>query len=180
MKRPFFNAITTSAIALSSVLWATGATADTVWQWSYSGTGISASGAMTTSDTLDANGFHQILSVSGKRNGDVITGLFTTGSAIPGNEPYAIDNLIKVGSSGQITSEGFGYTLASGAHANPYFADFLAPQAYYEVFTQGTTFIGEAAVVFSASPVPESSTAVLLMAGLGGLALFGLGRRTTV
>ena len=180
MNRPFLKTIATCAIALSSVGWVAKAAANTVWQWSYSGSGIDASGSLTTSDTHDANGFYQILSIAGNRNGDAITGLYPTGTAIPGNEPYAIDNLIKIGSSGQITSEGFGYTLASGAHANPYFADWLLPPAYSEVFTQGTTFISELPVTFSAAPVPEPSAALLLIAGLGGFAVFGVRRRTAV
>jgi hypothetical protein len=104
------------------------------------------------------------------RNGDAITGLVPAGTAIPGNEPYAVYNLIKLGGSGQISGEGFGYSLASGAYANPYFADFLSPPAYTEVFTEGAVFT-ELPIGFSAAPVPEPSPTTFVLAGLGALAL---------
>jgi hypothetical protein len=178
MKHSFLRAIAIGSLALCGSLAVTEASANTIWQWSYSGTGIDAKGILTASDTADSNGYYPILSISGKRNGDTISGLYPTGTAIPGNEPYAIDNLIKVGSSGQLTSEGFGYTLASGAHANPYFADFLFPQVYVEVFTQGSNF-SEPTIVFSASQVPEASTAALSILGLAALAAVATGRRAS-
>jgi hypothetical protein len=144
------------------------AVADTTWNWSYTGTNINASGTFTTTDTADASGFHQITAITGSRNGDAITGLYPTGMAIPGNEPFALDNLIRVGSQGQITVHGFGFATASGAHANPYFADFLSPPTYAEVFTTASSF-SEAPISFSASAVPESESIVLALAGLGAI-----------
>ena len=41
-------------------------------------------------------------------------------------------------------------------------------------------FISELPVTFSAAPVPEPSAALLLIAGLGGFAVFGVRRRTAV
>lgn len=163
-------------VALASATWANAAHADTVWNWRYSGSGIDASGTLRTADAADANGFYQILAISGSRNGDLITGLIPTGTAIPGNEPYAVDNLIKIGSAGQISVEGFGYALASGGYANPYFADFLSPPSYSEVFTQGPAF-SEQAVTFSATPVPEPSSTALLMTGLGAVVVTRLLKR---
>jgi PEP-CTERM motif len=144
--------------------------ATTTWLWNYAGTGVTASGTLSTADTPDAAGFYQIVSITGSRNGDTITGLFPTGSAIPGNEPFVIDNLIRMDGPGQLTVEGFGYSLASGAYANPYYADFLSPPSYSEVFTHGTTF-NEVPVSFFASPVPEPASFALLVSGLLGVAL---------
>jgi hypothetical protein len=77
--------------------------------------------------------------------------------------------------SGQITVHGLGFSLASGAHANPYFADFLPTPGYMEVFTQGSTFVSEVPVSFKASPVPEPESIVLALSGLG----FVAGRRAS-
>ena len=166
----FRRLFTACALAIAGAALANPAFANTTWQWGYAGAGISAGGTLTTADTPDGNGFYQILSIAGSRNGDAITGLVPAGTAIPGNEPYAVDNLIKLGSSGQISGEGFGYSLASGAYANPYFADFLSPPAYTEVFTQGAVFT-ELPISFSAAPVPEPSSLALALSGLGGWAL---------
>ena len=141
------------------------ARADIPWVWNYSGTGVTASGTLWTTESPDAAGFYQITSISGSRNGDTITGLYPTGSAIPGNEPYVVDNLIRTSGPGQTTVEGFGYSLASGAYANPYYADFLSPPSYSEVFTQAATF-NEIPVSFHASPVPEPASFALLLSGL--------------
>src|SRR6516164_1165856 len=65
-----------------------------LWNWSYSGAGISASGTFTTNDAPDAAGFYQIVEITGSDNGATITGLQPTGTPIPGNEPYAVDNLV--------------------------------------------------------------------------------------
>ncbi|OUL28947.1 hypothetical protein BV378_07040 [Nostoc sp. RF31YmG] len=66
------------------------------WNWNYydSGAGIDACGTFTTSDTPNSLGFYQITGITGIRNGETITGLQPTGTAIPGNEPYIVDNLI--------------------------------------------------------------------------------------
>jgi hypothetical protein len=150
--------------------------ADMTWQWHYTGAGIDAGGTLTTAAAADADGFHPITAITGSRNGDAITGLYPTGSAIPGNEPYALDNLIRLGGPGQITVHGFGFSLASGAYANPYFADFLIPAAYSEVLTTATSF-SEVPITFTASVVPEPATVALMLAGLGTLAVASSARR---
>ncbi len=148
----------------------------TAWNWSYSGSGVTAGGSLLTSDAPDADGYYQILSIAGNRNGDSIVDLYPARSAIPGNEPYAIDNLIRISGSDQITLEGFGYSLASGAHANPFFADFLSPPTYSEVFTQGSTF-SEQPISFNAAPVPEPSAIALVVSGLIAVAFSRLASR---
>jgi hypothetical protein len=154
-----------SALAAVFVLAAGQAQANKVWHWSYTGSGISAGGLLQTSDTADADGFYQMLSISGSRNGDAITGLFPTGSAIPGNEPFAVDNLIRLGAPDQLTVHGLGYSLASGAHSNPFYADFLTPATYLEVFTHGSSF-SEVPITFTAAAVPEPATLALAVSGL--------------
>ncbi|KQP49881.1 hypothetical protein ASF44_04750 [Pseudorhodoferax sp. Leaf274] len=161
---------------MASALAATPAWADIVWNWNYAGTGIQAGGTLTTADAADADGFHLITAITGMRNGDAITGLYPTGAAIPGNAPYALDNLIRSGPQGQITVHGFGFTTASGGYANPFFADFNNPAIYMEVFTTASSY-SEDAITFTASAVPEPSSMLLWLAALGAAGWAGARRR---
>lgn len=164
--------------AIAVVLGATAAPqawADIVWSWSYTGTDIQASGTFTTSDAADADGFHEITAITGTRNGDAITGLYPTGAAIPGNEPYALDNLVRIGPQDQLTVHGFGFATASGGYSNPFFADFLTSPTYMEVFTTASSY-SEVPISFTASVVPEPASILLVLAGLGA-AGFATGSR---
>jgi hypothetical protein len=105
-----------------------------LWTWSYSAPGIAAEGTLTTTGTADADGFYLITGITGMRNGESITGLQPEGTAIPGNEPFAVDNLIAA-EGPQLTGNGFGYALADGTYANPFFADFLTPPSHVEFFS---------------------------------------------
>ena len=55
-----------------------------LWNWSYTGAGVSASGTFTTNHAPDAAGFYQIVGITGADNGVTITGLQPTGTPIPG------------------------------------------------------------------------------------------------
>jgi hypothetical protein len=141
-----------------------------LWNWSYSGTGISASGTFTTNDAPDGAGFYQIAGITGADNGATITGLQPTGTAIPGNEPYAVDNLVSAAEP-RLTTHGFGFSLANGNYANP----FYNRSSYYEYLSVPPYLNGagpERPVSFSAAIVPEPSTASLMLAALVGLTSF--------
>lgn len=145
------------------------ADASLLWDWSYSGPGISAQGTFITGDTPDGLGFYLITGITGVRNGETITGLQAVGTPIPGNEPFAVDNLVRAGTI-QLTSHGFGYSTSGGNYANPFFADFLSPPVYLEFYStppfSGPGSAGpddtELEIQFSATPVPEPGTAVLM------------------
>jgi hypothetical protein len=148
-----------------------------LWIWSYSGERISASGEFTTTDTSYGGGY-TITGITGQRNGVAITGLQPTGTAIPGNEPYAVDNLLSL-SAPQLTGNGFGFSLADGTYSNPFYADFLSPPVYLEFYSipgnPGAST--ELPVVFSATPVaaltprPGKGFAGLVVLAMGALAL---------
>jgi hypothetical protein len=105
-----------------------------LWTWSYRGEGISARGTLKTTDTADADGFYLITAIAGERNGETITGLQPTGTPIPGNEPFAVDNLIRA-EGPELTGNGFGYALEDGTYASPFFADFRVLEIYLEIFS---------------------------------------------
>jgi hypothetical protein len=128
-----------------------------LWNWSYSGTGVSASGTFTTNDTPNGAGFYQIVGITGVNNGVTITGLQPTGTAIPGNEPYAVDNLVSTAEP-RLTAHGFGFSLANGNYANP----FYKGSNYLEYLSVPPYINGadpERPVSFLAAIVPEPSAA---------------------
>ncbi|WP_339383937.1 PEP-CTERM sorting domain-containing protein [Fortiea sp. LEGE XX443] len=148
--------------------------ASLTWQWNYSGTGITANGNFITNDIPDDLGFYQILGISGTRNGETITGLQTTGTPIPGNEPFEVDNLISLNIQ-QLTGDGFGYSTSGGNFSSPFFASFLATPGYLEVFSAPPIVPGfenldledsELPISFSATivTIPEPTSIVSLLA----------------
>jgi hypothetical protein len=126
---------TTIVAATSALFFGTIQSAQALtWNWNYSGDGIDAKGTFITDDTPDNAGFYLITEITGQRNGETITGLQPAGTPIPGNEPFHIDNLIRVNGS-QLTGDGFGYSTASGNFSSPFFASFLPVPGYLEVFS---------------------------------------------
>ncbi|MDJ0581937.1 PEP-CTERM sorting domain-containing protein [Crocosphaera sp.] len=151
------------------------------FNWSYSAPGIEASGTLITNDISDDNGFYLITDITGKRNDEIIIGLSPSGTSIPGNEPFELDNLISLNEE-QLTSSGLGFFTSEGNFINLFFADFLEPAGYFEIFSAPPFIPGfenfgpedsELPVIFKATlvSVPEPSTII----GLGVLASFGIG-----
>jgi hypothetical protein len=108
------------------------------WRWSYSGEGVKASGALTTTDKPDADGFYAITGVRGEMNGVAITGLQPAGTSIPGNDGYPVDGLIKE-EAPHLSLHGFGYALADGTYANPFYGARFAPPGVYAFFSDPKT-----------------------------------------
>jgi hypothetical protein len=144
-----------------------------LWNWNYSASGITASGTFTTLDSPEASGGYLITNITGSRNGEAITGLQAPGTAIPGNEPFTVDDLVFPGPGPQLSGDGFGFATADGNFSNPFYADFLSTPGYLEFFST-PPFTGEPSdstelpVQFSAAPVftPEPATGILTFAGL--------------
>ena len=143
----------------------------TVWDWHYSGSGITASGTFATADSPDAGGGYLITGIAGTRNGVTITALQSPGTSIPGNEPYTVDDLVFPGPGPQLTSHGFGFATSDGNYSNPFYAGFLPTPGYLEFFSMPGVGHTELSVMFSATPVPEPGTSALVF---GVLALAGL------
>ena len=140
-----------------------------LWSWNYSGAGITASGTFTTLDSPDAQGGYLITAITGTRNGQTITALQPTGTWIPGNEPYEVDNLVFADPGPQLTKAGFGFALADGTYSNPFYADFLPTPAYLEFYSMPDSGSStELEVAFSATVVstPEPGTFALLLLSL--------------
>ncbi len=153
-----------------------------IWNWSYSGPGIEASGNLTTNDTPDDLGFYLITGITGTRNDETIIGLEPTGTSVPGNEPFVLDNIISLNPDEQLTSSGFGYSTSEGNFVNMFFADFLQPPGYFEIFSAAPFIPGfenfgpedsELPVSFSAAPItvpePTSTLSFLAIGTLGAV-----------
>ncbi len=137
------------------------AQASILWDWRYTGAGVTAGGTLTTASTRDADGYYQISGITGARNGAVITTLEPAGDAIPGNEGYPVDDLIDAG--GQLSANGFGYETADGNYANPYYANYLTPPIDQEVFTQpASSGFAEVPIDFAAVMVPGVTIATVV------------------
>lgn len=120
------------------------------WRWSYQGEGVAASGAFTTKDEPGADGFYEITGITGEANGVTITGLQPPGTSIPGNDGYPVDNLVRT-EAPRLTMHGFGYKLADGTYANPFYgAHFAKPGAYAFFSDPANKHTSEPAVTFSA------------------------------
>src|ERR1700692_2884378 len=85
------------------------------WRWSYQGEGVAASGAFTTKDAPNADGFFEITGITGEANGVAITGLEPPGTSVPGNDGYPVDNLVRT-EAPQLTMHGLGYALVDGTY----------------------------------------------------------------
>ncbi|MEC4812602.1 MAG: PEP-CTERM sorting domain-containing protein [Scytonema sp. PMC 1069.18] len=174
MKNLALLSTTALAAIFGLVFGTTQAASALTWNWSYSGTGITASGTFTTNDTPDDLGFYQISEITGTRNGETIIGLQPAGTPIPGNEPFEVDNLINLDTP-QLTGDGFGYVTALGNYVSPFFASFLPTPGYLEVFSAPPLVPGfenfgpedsELPISFSATKitVPESISIPSLLA----------------
>ena len=128
--------------------------AATEWRWSYQSEGVAASGTFTTKDAPNADGFYEITGITGEANGVAISGLQPAGTSIPGNDGYPVDNLIRT-ETPQLSLHGFGYALADGTYANPFYgAHFAKPDTYAFFSDPANRKTSEPAVTFSATIVP--------------------------
>lgn len=122
------------AFALGAALAATSAEASTRWRWTCTGPGFEAKGVFTTGDAPDADGFYPITDVTGEANGVPITGLQPAKTAIPGNEGWPVDNLVRT-EAAQLSPGGFGFALADGSFANPFFGARFEPPGFLVVIS---------------------------------------------
>jgi hypothetical protein len=123
------------------------------WRWRYEGEGVSASGAFTSKDAPNADGFYEITAVTGEANGVAITRLQPPGTSIPGNDGYPVDDLVRA-EGPQLSMHGFGYALANGTYANPFYGAHFAKPDYYAFFSDpANRRTSEPAVRFTATIV---------------------------
>jgi hypothetical protein len=167
----------------------------TVWKWRYAGPGVWGAGRLETAawsggragDRGGATDSVEIIAISGVRNGVAIVALQPRGTAIPGNEPYRVDNRL-FRRAPWLTGDGVGFRLADGSYANVFFQTHTAPHDTREYFSRAPFVDGtlgpedaETRLEWQIEPVRSSGLAWglggLLTALGGGLMLRWRGRR---
>lgn len=147
--------------------------ADTLFNFSFTGTDFSGSGVLTTTATGTA-GEYLITNVTGTTNGKTISGVEPVNSAGFNN-----DNLLFYNSPASSTDfdlYGVVYALSTSADVNLFYQD--PTYGEYLLRPNGNSFLLDHATisvspVASAVPEPES----LMLLGTGALGLFGVLRR---
>ena len=119
-------------LGLGAAMAAGDAEAATHWRWKCAGPGFEATGEFTTEDSPGLDGFYAIKGVTGEANGVQITGVQPAKTAIPGNEGWPVDNLIRADKP-QLSPGGFGFALVDGSFANPFFGEHFDPPGFLAV-----------------------------------------------
>jgi hypothetical protein len=122
-----------------------------LWNWSFTGTSVSASGTFTTDAVPDTHGFYQITGITGTANGGMITGLQAAGTATPGNSGFRVDNLVS-STQPQLTMHGFGFSVSNGENHNPFYQEAYLDYVSFPPYADGAG--AEPAIHFTAAVVP--------------------------
>lgn len=155
-------------LAGAALLAAGAARADTLWNWSYSGDGVTASGTFTTAGTALVP--EDILSFTGTRNGTAILGLVPLDS----DSNFIYDNQF-TSVAPYFSEPGILYDIGggtAGSHINIYWDS--ADGLIHDLQVDPTeSFVIDTVVTFSVSAVPEPATYAVMALGLavvGGVA----------
>jgi hypothetical protein len=150
-----------------------------VFDWSYSGfNGVAVSAAGTLDATPLGGGVYQVDSISGERNGVVITGL----TDYAGNDNYVYT------ASPNVDYPGLAYTTTDGSAYNVYYDTSTADSyacgliGYCEIGpgAPGTSGLGPPVdsigpmSAFTLTAVPELSTWAMMLVGFAGVGYVGL------
>lgn len=133
--------------------------------FSYSGSGVNASGVLTTNDTPDSNGFLTITDITGERNGESITALLPPGSFPNDAPPFGVpnDNLVST-TEPFLSFAGFSY-LVGAQPENVFFYDVTGGYAETDD-PNGDPSNYRLLDTFNVQPVPEPSSASGLVVAL--------------
>ena len=154
---------------LAAPLAARPAHAQRVFDFTYTGAGISTRGQFTTTATA-TNGAYTVTGITGTRNGAAITGLIA-----PGDPTFANDNSLYA-SGPYADYAGIAFTVGSAGSARRFdIYDFNMPTdnpSYRECTDPCATTPTDPQVTFTVTPAttaPEPATLALLGAGLLGV-----------
>lgn len=149
------------ALALTLLIGvAASANASVYFNFSESGTGIAASGVLTTTD--NGGGNYTITAISGTFNGDSMT-LIAPGG-FQGND----NTLFFPGAPGLLDFSGFSFVSNSVSYNTYYSASgsYCGSPGCYGSYNDLT---GDTPIQFNVSPVPEPSTWAMMILGFLGL-----------
>ena len=171
-----FLKIMASLAFLALTLASTAVRADT-WNWWYTGTGVTASGTLTTFGNASLP--EAVLSFTGQRNGDVILGLVPLATD-PG---FNYDNLFQ-SSFPVVNLAGILYDAGPGVAPSGHYNWYFDQGSYREIFygQNGGTVdqVVEVRLEHQTPPVPEPQTYALMLAGLGTIAFIARRKKRAV
>ncbi len=130
------------------------------FNWSYETFGVNASGVLEVAG--DASSPEAVLSITGQRNGEVISGLVPLATD-PG---FLYDNMFSAVAP-ELTWYGILFS-AAGINFNMY----MDGGQFHEVYYDNGTPIDQVVRFQSTQAVPEPETLVLFLVGLAGLIVF--------
>jgi hypothetical protein len=139
-----------------------------LWDFSYTGSGISASGEIITDAILNGSGAYVVTDIAGQRNGEAILGLVPAGYLYLNGGYLFSDNLLYP-SAPYLDAAGITFQTSSGYYNLCYAGNGCGNSGYEDINGQSFVFTPVELRVNAAS-VPEPATLSLV-----GLALLGLG-----
>jgi hypothetical protein len=135
------------------ILCSTPAYTQQLWCWNFAGPGVSAAGTFLTGNDADVDGYYRITAITGTADSATIAALQPTGTSIPGNQGFPVDNRIRA-IAPLLSKHGFGFMASDGTYHNPFhmeqYRDYVSRPPY--ATGKGT----EPSIQFEAITVPDS------------------------
>ncbi|GET41407.1 PEP-CTERM sorting domain-containing protein [Microseira wollei] len=167
LKQSLLLAGVSQAVAAGMVMASSPASAAQLYNFSYSGTGIDATGTLTLGAPGTDPGSFLITGITGERNGVAITSLLPVGSYPVGSDPVTgdpavpNDNLFFPNQDIKLSFAGFSFQTVDGNKYNPYYDAEV--KSYRECSTTGCA-VEDPKVTFTSTAVPEPASVLGLVA----------------
>ncbi|MFB2978470.1 PEP-CTERM sorting domain-containing protein [Microseira sp. BLCC-F43] len=161
LKQSLLLAGVSQAVAAGMLMASSPVSAAQLYNFSYSGTGINATGTLTLGDPGTDPGSFLITGMTGERNGVAISSLLPVGSYPTGPDTVPNDNLFFPNQDIKLTFAGLSFQTVDGNKYNPYYDS--AVSSYRECNTP-TCAAEDPKLTFSSTAVPEPASVLGLLA----------------